>query len=295
MKKPLSSTALVPIVAETGPDAFKQWKRRFWLCSGERLFQAAIREKRPDFVKILYDKGFGLGAVYKAARDGDLNVLKTLIDAGVDVDEQLSENENRTALIVAAINGRMQAVLILLEANADTERRDNTGDTALIDAAARGHIDIAKALIKAGADPTALGEQNMSARQWAERHKKTDIADLLREYEEKWKTRHTGVLPALPAPPKAPVLSSVWSALQAPGTDLVVQTVDDPAAGISVRHQFDFIARERLTAYSRNGAPPVLTITRFTDLDDGLLQTVNAVRADPAPYAFDTPPKSKLS
>lgn len=296
MKK-TTGTALVPVPSDEPPAGFKEWKNRFWLNGNWRLFGQAVSENRPAFVKYLHEQGFGRGAVYDAVRYGNLHDLKTLIAAGLDINEQLPGNENQTPLIRAAQKDQVQSALILVEAGADTDLRSNYNNTALILAAMQNHGAVVDLLIKAGADPTITGERNMTAKQWARHYGRLAIAAQLDGYENKWNQRHAGEAPpALPAPPPKPAsLSSVWSVLQAPGTDLVVQTVDDPAAGTSVRHQFDFIAKERLTAYSRNGVPPVLTITRFTELDDGLLQTVNAVRADPAPYASAMPPKAKLS
>ena len=54
----------------------------------------------------------------KAAEKGDLQKIQQLLDRGIDVNVQ--DDDGRTALYVAAKNGRSQSVSALLEAGADT-------------------------------------------------------------------------------------------------------------------------------------------------------------------------------
>ncbi len=81
-----------------------------------------------------------------AARKGHIEVVKLLINAGVDVD-----NKNR-ALYDATVEGHIEIVKALINAGAD----DNDG-SALRFAALKGHIEIVKALINAGTDVNKSG------------------------------------------------------------------------------------------------------------------------------------------
>ena len=93
--------------------------------------------------------------IIKAALDGDLDKLRSLIDAGADVNAE--DNEGTTPLMLAAYEGYEEVVKILIEAGADVvNARDSTyGKTPLMWAAAGGHESAVKILIEAGADVKA--------------------------------------------------------------------------------------------------------------------------------------------
>lgn len=69
----------------------------------------------------------------EAARNGDLRLLRLLIEDGVDLDE--ASAEGTTALIAAASGGHVEIVSLLLEAGADPLVKDSFGfdarDTAV--------------------------------------------------------------------------------------------------------------------------------------------------------------------
>lgn len=74
-----------------------------------------------------------------------------------------TSKETDMALISAARNGDEQAVKQLLEQGADVEARTETGATALIAAAYRNHLEVAEMLIEAGADVNAKDQTQQSA------------------------------------------------------------------------------------------------------------------------------------
>ena len=97
------------------------------------------------------------GRLIVAAREGDVALIKTLLEAGADVDVKTSDGE--TALILAVspeVWGETdEAVKALLEAGADVDARDSDGVTALILAVWRETDEAVKALLEAGADVDA--------------------------------------------------------------------------------------------------------------------------------------------
>lgn len=95
--------------------------------------------------------GFEAGLLaLEAAEAGDVEVLCTLLDAGVDVDFQ--DDIGRSLLAMAAGAGRAEAVLELIEREADVAAtRDEDGFDALSAAVENGHMEIAADLIEAGA------------------------------------------------------------------------------------------------------------------------------------------------
>ena len=94
--------------------------------------------------------------LFAAVRDGSVNVVRMLLDAGVDVSvvaRANSSNEGSTALMVAARQGDAAMVRILLEAGADVDTsHDESGRTALHNAVDGGEREVVQMLIDAGAD-----------------------------------------------------------------------------------------------------------------------------------------------
>jgi ankyrin repeat protein len=88
-----------------------------------------------------------------AARQGDTDLLRPMLDAGLPV--ELKDGKGNTLLMLAAYHGNLDAVSLLLEKGADPEARNDRGQTPLAGVAFKGHLDIARTLLKAGADPFA--------------------------------------------------------------------------------------------------------------------------------------------
>lgn len=85
-----------------------------------------------------------------AAADGNSNLIKKLLEKGVDVNSKNGHNE--TALMRAAWNNRYEATPLLLDAGADVNAQNNDGHTALLYAVEKGNGHVAHALVMAGAD-----------------------------------------------------------------------------------------------------------------------------------------------
>lgn len=87
--------------------------------------------------------------LFDAARAGDVEVLKSLLARGVQVD--MRDERGSTALILAAYYGKTDAVRTLLDAGASPNLGDSArGNTALMGALFKGEIESAKRLL---ADP----------------------------------------------------------------------------------------------------------------------------------------------
>jgi len=68
-------------------------------------------------------------SLFNACRFGKEDVLTFLLDKGVSLD--LTDMNDRTALMIAASKGQPKIVEILLEKGVDLEAQDNEGSTAL--------------------------------------------------------------------------------------------------------------------------------------------------------------------
>jgi ankyrin repeat protein len=113
---------------------------------------------------------------------------RLLVEAGASL-ENADANANTNAytpLSYAAYAGRDTAVRYLLEkgakvnANANTQSRTSSVNTPLMMAAMQGHRNASLLLLRAGADATVRTPNGMSALQWAEKNKHTQLAQMLR-------------------------------------------------------------------------------------------------------------------
>jgi ankyrin repeat protein len=85
-----------------------------------------------------------------AARDGNEALVKLLLDAGANIDTP--RNRDPSMLTLAAYSGKEAVVQMLMDAGADVNMQDEDGDSALIAAAEGGHAEIVRILLDAGAD-----------------------------------------------------------------------------------------------------------------------------------------------
>jgi ankyrin repeat protein len=85
----------------------------------------------------------GKTALIQAARNGHVDIVRTLLDAGAEVDET---SDGVTALWWAAATGATDLVTALLLAGADVRVRSPAGATALMIAERRGYHAIVEVL-----------------------------------------------------------------------------------------------------------------------------------------------------
>ena len=89
--------------------------------------------------------------LFDAARRGDTAMLAEFIRSGYDLDR--ADGKGYTALILAAYNGRKDAVSQLLAAGANPCAEDRRGNTALLGAIFKGEVVIARKLMAADCAP----------------------------------------------------------------------------------------------------------------------------------------------
>jgi ankyrin repeat protein len=113
----------------------------------------------PDLARAFLDNGANLNAqttggrsaLIIAARKGASELVRLLVERGCDVD-QAPGNYGTTALMVAAGNGDIRSIGILLSKRADPNRRNAAGQTALFFASPDDCEPIVALLCGAGAD-----------------------------------------------------------------------------------------------------------------------------------------------
>ncbi len=88
--------------------------------------------------------------IIEAAERGDIEAVKELISAGVNLDKQ--DNGGNTALIWASYNNHIEIVKELIKAGAHLDKVNDDGNTALLLASIYNNIEIVKELLENFAD-----------------------------------------------------------------------------------------------------------------------------------------------
>ena len=126
-------------------------------------------------------------ALRDAATRGDIDVLRTLLDAG-DTDTSgrcyvdAADSFGMTALMWAAHGGHTDCVQLLLQHSADVRKRSLSGSEATHYAAQRGHKEVRAAVLDAGCDVNAADVQQMTPLLYAAREGHTDCVRLLLQH-----------------------------------------------------------------------------------------------------------------
>ena len=99
-----------------------------------------------------------------AARHGDIETARVLIDAGADVNDIAASGTS--ALVIAAHSAHGPLGIYLLERGADPNASE-AGYTALHAAVLRSQVELVEALLEHGADPNALVEHGTPGRRFS--------------------------------------------------------------------------------------------------------------------------------
>lgn len=115
-------------------------------------------------------------ALYEYAHQDNTELMKTLIDAGVDVN---SEYKGESIIQGACLGGSLNAVKLLLKNGADINKKDDNGETCLPSAIYSSNKELVSFLIKNGIDINHQNKEGMCALHSASIQDKYDIVELL--------------------------------------------------------------------------------------------------------------------
>jgi ankyrin repeat protein len=106
--------------------------------------------------------------IFDFARSGDTTSLSQYLTAGIP--PNLTNHEGNTLLMLAAYNGHLETVTLLLEKKADANVLNGRGQSPIAGAVFKGYDEIVKLLVDAGADvrlgqPSAVDAARMFRRE----------------------------------------------------------------------------------------------------------------------------------
>jgi len=115
-----------------------------------------------------------------AAYKGDENLVRVLIDEGVDVNIR-EDVTGGTALMSASMSGHRRIVEILINSDADMNAKNDYGMTALHWASSEGHKEVVELLISQGANINIIDNYGRNALNLARNKGHTDIVNILKK------------------------------------------------------------------------------------------------------------------
>lgn len=141
--------------------AFLKAARFGWNWSLDRLLKMPAAETGGRLLSIETTDDDGRTALLLAANEGYYKTVEFLLHKGADINRQ--DARKQTALHLATRNSWGAAVNMLLESGADPDLADDKGKTPLHVAARIGHLAITQKLIAAGANPLLRDHKGRTA------------------------------------------------------------------------------------------------------------------------------------
>ncbi|KAK3261887.1 hypothetical protein CYMTET_29231, partial [Cymbomonas tetramitiformis] len=119
--------------------------------------------------------------LHLAAADGDLETIRLLLASGASPDKRGADSYS--ALIYAATYGHVEIVHLLLDAGADANiKSSEQGDTALLCASYGGYLDVVEALLRGGAKPDLRNASGNGPLDQAAKSGNADVVKLLLDF-----------------------------------------------------------------------------------------------------------------
>ena len=139
----------------------------------DKVANALMANPKTDIEKL---DAAGENAMMLAALNGDMDLVKALIDKGAEVNKK-----GWAPLHYAAANGHDDIVKLLLDNSAYIDAGSPNGTTPLMMAARGNHLSTVKVLLDAGADSRLKNQIGLTALDFAKRYHAKDVTEGLQD------------------------------------------------------------------------------------------------------------------
>ena len=158
------------------------------IASNPECVMFATLHRRPRMVEYFLNHGAspsprndcGFTPLHETAKNGDLEIAKLLLLASADVDA-VDDDARATALHLAASAGNNDVVLALLRAGANVNLQAVRGETPLYMAAFNGRLVAVRMLLHHNANPKFVGDDNHVALEVAVKNGHSEVVEEFRE------------------------------------------------------------------------------------------------------------------
>ena len=131
----------------------RRWEIQNRRCVKRKRYVVFSRTIRILFVAMIIALPAGCKSIQQAAREGDIEHIKTLLALGVNINSRTWFGDQGSALHRASSAGRTETVKFLIEKGANVNIKDEASVLPIHRAAGSGHADIVKILLDNGAFP----------------------------------------------------------------------------------------------------------------------------------------------
>lgn len=124
---------------------------------------------------------YRLPAISHAVQLGEMALVKTLVEAGADIDcQSQGKNRGNTALMISAWHGKQDFVQYFCQNEACTNQQDSNGFTALIKACIKKQVSCAKFLYPL-TDPRIRSFEGLTALDYAIKCNNTELLNIFKD------------------------------------------------------------------------------------------------------------------
>jgi ankyrin repeat protein len=129
------------------------------------------------------------GEIHQATREGDIEKVRSLLKNNPRLADAKGEKgtkfDGKTALQIAALDGRTEIAELLVKNGASVNTADPSGSVPLHWAAQRGNKEITLLLIENGAKVNVKNNFGVTPLDWATSNNHKEVADLLKAHGAK--------------------------------------------------------------------------------------------------------------